>query len=73
MGMWENGCHTKARRGAPAKAGAQTREALLNSPLGLDPCLRRGTNCQILKIDALFVNVEGAHSSPAETPVDSFV
>ena len=60
---------------APAKAGAQTREALLNSPLGLglDPCLRRGTNCQILKIDALFANVEGAHSSPAETPVDSFV
>jgi hypothetical protein len=36
---------------------------------------RDGTlcNCQILKIDALFVNVEGAHSSPAETPVDAFV
>jgi hypothetical protein len=53
----------ESAKSAPAKAGAQTREALLNSPLGLglDPCLRRGTNCQILKIDALFVNVEGAH------------
>ena len=77
MGMWENG-FSQRREGAEKTCSCEGRSLDARSVselarLGLDPCLRRGTNCQILKIDALFANVEGAHSSPAETPVDSFV